>query len=119
MKTSLGKYETKFAVMIWDNEPLTSAEIAKRSEEMLGWKKTTSHTVLKRLCDKGLFKNEKGMVSSCVSKEEVLSLQSEEFVEDAFGGSLPDFVAAFITRKKPTKKETAELIKMLKSFKED
>ena len=119
MKTNVGKIEMKFAEIIWENEPISSAELAKRSFELLGWKKTTSHTVLKRLCDKGIFKNEKSIVTSCVSKEELLSLQSERFVEETFGGSLPAFVAAFTKNRKLTEEEARELLKMVDSFKEE
>ena len=98
----LGAVESKFADIIWENEPIASPELAKKSEAVLRWKKSTTYTVLKRLCDKGIFQNNKGVVTSLVSKEEFYSLQSEKFVEENFSGSLPAFLAAFTLRKKLT-----------------
>ncbi len=115
---NLGAVEAKFADIIWENEPILSGELAKKSEEIIGWKKTTSYTVLKRLCDKGLFKNEKGTVTSLMSREEFHSKQSEQFVENTFKGSLPAFIAAFTSRKKLTKAEIDELRKMVDEFEE-
>lgn len=91
----LGEVEMKFADIIWSNEPLSSGELAKRCEEELSWKKSTTYTILKRVCERGLFQNEGGVVTSVVSKQEFLSKQSMQFVEETFGGSLPSFVAAF------------------------
>lgn len=115
----MGAVESRFADIIWQNEPLSSAELAKMSEEELGWKKTTSYTVLKRLCNKGIFENSKGVVTSIISKEEFYSMQSEKFVEETFGGSLPAFLAAFTSRKGLTAKEVDELRKMVEEFKEE
>lgn len=88
---NLGAVESRFADIIWDNEPISSTELAKQSEALLQWKKSTSFTVLKRLCDKGIFQNQKGTVTSLISRDEFRSLQSEEFVEETFNGSLPAF----------------------------
>ena len=96
----MGVVESRFADIIWDNEPVSSPELAKRSEEVLSWKKSTTYTVLKRLCDKGIFQNNKGTVTSLVSKEDFYSAQSQRFVQDIFHGSLPAFLAAFTSRKK-------------------
>mgnify|MGYP003316868627 CR=1 FL=1 len=85
----MGVVESRFADIIWDNEPVSSPELAKRSEEVLNWKKSTTYTVLKRLCDKGIFQNNKGTVTSLVSKEDFYSAQSQRFVQDIFHGSLP------------------------------
>ncbi len=115
----LGIIEAQFAEIIWANEPISSAELAKKSEETIGWKKTTSYTVLKRLCDKGLFKNEKGVVTSIISKSDYFSRQSEKFVEDTFNGSLPAFIAAFTSRKKLSAKEIRELKELIDNFEED
>ena len=112
----LGAVESKFADIIWQNEPLTSSELAKKSEETLKWKKTTSFTVLKRLCDKGLFKNEKGTVTSLISHDEFYSMQSEKFVEDTFDGSLPAFLTAFTSRRNITKEELDEIRKMIDEY---
>lgn len=113
---TLGVVESKFADIIWNCEPLSSSELSKLAEKELGWKKTTSFTVLKRLCDKGLFKNEKGTVTSIVSKDDFYSIQSEKFVEETFNGSLPAFLAAFTGRKKLSKKEVEELKRFVKEY---
>ena len=115
---TLGAVESRFADIIWEREPLSSSELSALSEKELGWKKTTSYTVLKRLCDKGLFQNEKGTVTSLISKQDFYAMQSERFVEDTFAGSLPAFVAAFGSRKKLTAEEAAELRRMIDAFSE-
>ena len=109
----LGEIEMKFAELIWNNEPISSGELAAISFEKLKWKRTTTYTVLKRLCDKGIFKNEKGVVTSLVSKQLFQAKQSEEFVEGTFGGSLPNFVAAFVSQKKLSKDEIEELKRII------
>ncbi len=115
----MGAVESRFADIIWESEPITSAELVKKSEEALSWKKSTTYTVLKRLCEKGIFCNEKGTVSSLISREEFYSRQSEKFVEETFGGSLPAFLAAFTSRKKLTAKEIGELKRMVESYEEE
>ena len=115
----MGAVESRFAELIWQNEPLTSSELAKLSERELGWKKTTSYTVLKRLCDKGIFRNNKGTVTSVLSQEEFYSVQSERFVEEAFDGSLPAFLAAFTARKSLTPEEVAQLRRMVEAYEEE
>lgn len=115
----LGAVEARFADIIWENEPISSAELAKRSEALLGWKKSTTYTVLKRLCEKGLFQNEKGTVVSLVKRDEFYARQSEKFVDDAFGGSLPAFLAAFTARKTLTPKEVEELRRLVATYEED
>lgn len=109
----LGEIEMKFAEIIWGNEPIASGELAKLALENLSWKRTTTYTVLKRLCEKGIFQNEKGTVTSLVSKEMFQAKQSEEFVEDSFEGSLPKFVAAFMNSRKLSKQEVEELRRMI------
>lgn len=114
----LGVIESRFADIIWENEPIHSSTLAKKSEEELHWKKSTTYTVLKRLCEKGIFQNAKGTVTSLISRQEFYSLQSEKFVEETFDGSLPAFLAAFTSRKKLTPKEVAELRKMVEEYEE-
>ena len=114
----MGAVESKFADIIWENEPISSTELSKRSEEILKWKKSTTYTVLKRLCDKGIFQNIKGTVTSLISKQEFYSLQSEKFVEETFDGSLPAFLAAFSKRKKLSADEVAQLRKMIDEYEE-
>ena len=109
----IGEITAKFADIIWENEPISSAELAKRAEALLGWKKSTSFTVLKRLSDKGIFKNENGVVTSLVSREEYFAIQSEQFVEQAFSGSLPAFIAAFGSRRPLSAKEADALRRLI------
>lgn len=116
---TLGTVEARFADIIWQNEPITSSELIRRSEEALNWKKSTSFTVLRRLCNKGFFKTEKGRITSLVSKEEFYALQSERFVEETFDGSLPAFLAAFTARKKLSTEEVAQLRSMVDAFEEE
>ena len=94
----LGVVETRFAELIWQHEPLTSGELVKLCEQELQWKKSTTYTVLKKLCEHGIFQNENGTVTSLLSQEGYNAVQSEKFVEDTFDGSLPAFLAAFTTR---------------------
>ena len=96
---TLGVVETHFAELIWQHEPLTSGELVKLCEQELQWKKSTTYTVLKKLCEHGIFQNENGTVTSLLSQEGYNAVQSEKFVEDTFDGSLPAFLAAFTTRK--------------------
>lgn len=112
----MGAVESKFADIIWENEPVSSTELVKHSEEMLKWKKSTTYTVLKRLCEKGIFQNIKGTVTSLISKQEFYSVQSEKFVEETFNGSLPAFLAAFTARKNLTPDEVAQLRKMIDEY---
>ena len=112
----LAEAEAVFADIIWSNEPLSSRLLAELAQQRLNWKRTTAYTVLKRLCDRGLFQNEDGTVSSLVSREEFYSRQSEQFVEDAFQGSLPAFLAAFSRRKKLSDSEIRELQSIIDSM---
>jgi len=112
----LGVIESKFADIIWENEPITSSDLAKRSEALLSWKKTTSFTVLKRLCDKGLFRNVSGTVTSVISRSEYYSIQSKRFVAESFNGSLPAFLTAFAAAKPLKPEEIAELRRMIDEY---
>ena len=105
----MGAAEAKFADLIWENEPLTSGQLAKLGEGALSWKKTTCFTILKRLCDRGIFQNQGGTVTSLISRKEFYARSSEAYVEETFGGSLPAFLAAFGTRKKLSDREIDEL----------
>ena len=109
----LGAIEARFADMIWQNEPVTSSQLVKLAQNELTWKKSTTYTVLKRLCDRGIFQNQKGTVTSLISKEAFYAAQSEKFVDDTFGGSLPAFVAAFSSRKKLSEREIDELQQLI------
>ena len=114
----LGVVEAKFAEIIWQNEPIHSSQIVKMAEEKLSWKKSTTYTVLKRLCEKGIFINNAGTVTSLISKEKFYAIQSEKFVEETFEGSLPAFIAAFASRKKLSPKEVEELRKIVEEYEE-
>ena len=109
----MGTAEARFADIIWEREPITSGQLAKIGAENFAWKKSTSHTVLRRLCERGLFKNEGGTVTSLISREEYYAKHSEQYVDETFGGSLPAFLAAFGTRKKLSDKEVDELQKII------
>lgn len=109
----LGLMEMRFADLIWENEPLSSGELVKLSEGELGWKKSTTYTILRRLCERGIFKNQDSIVTSLLSKEEFNARQSEEFVEENFDGSLPQFLTAFTRRKKLSEEEIEELQRLI------
>lgn len=109
----LGVIEARFADIIWEREPVTSSELVKLAAEAFTWKRTTTHTVLKRLCDKGLFENNKGTVTSLISRPQFYSMQSRKFVENTFDGSLPAFIAAFTKNSTLTPEEAAEIRKMI------
>ena len=109
----MGAAEFRFAELIWANEPVTSGQMAKLAATEFGWKKTTSHTVLKRLCERGLFQNVNGTVTSLISRAEYFARHSEVYVEETFGGSLPAFLAAFGTRKQLSEAEVEELKKLI------
>ena len=115
----MGLAESRFADMIWEQEPTTAAELAKLGAEQLQWKKTTCYTVLKRLCDKGIFRNEGGAVSSVLSRAEFYGKKSEQFVEESFQGSLPSFLAAFSSQKRLSAEDVAQLRRMIEEFEED
>lgn len=115
----LGNIETKFADLIWDNEPIQSGELVKLCNEQLNWKKSTTYTVLKKLSEKGLFQNENGKITSLISKKEYFSMQSESFINDTFNGSLPAFIASFTSRKELSNEEIDEIQNMINSFRKE
>lgn len=113
---SLGVIEAKFADIIWENEPISSSELVKLCQKEFNWKKSTTYTVLKRLCEKGLFCNKNGTVSSVVSRQSYYSQQSEKFVDEVFNGSLPAFLAAFTSKKSFTPKEIADIRRIIDEY---
>ena len=113
----LGAVQERFADIVWANEPLGSGELVKLCEKELGWKKPTTYTVLRKLCEKGLLRNEDGVVTTLVSREDFYSAKSEQIIEDSYEGSLPAFIAAFTSRKKLSNAEVDEIQKMIDSFK--
>ena len=117
MKYELGDVQKQFAEIIWEKEPVGSGELVKICEKEFGWKKSTTYTVLKKLCEKGIFQNIGGTVSSLITKAEFYAVTSEHFVAETFGGSLPAFIAAFTSGRKLTEKEVDEIQKMIDEFK--
>lgn len=115
-ETKLGVVETRFAQIIWDHAPIASGELVKLAAEQLEWKKSTTYTVLKKLCERGLFENKGGTVTVLISKEEFDGMQSEQFVEETFDGSLPAFLAAFTKRKHLNAEEVAEIRRMIDAY---
>lgn len=109
----LGEVESAFAALIWDNEPLSSSRLVELCGEKLDWKKSTTYTVLRRLCDRGIFQNKNGTVTARISREEFAERQSREFVDESFGGSLPRFLAAFTSRKKLSAEEVEQLQRLI------
>lgn len=105
----LGEVEMRFANLIWEHEPIASGELAKLSEKELNWKKSTTYTILKRFCERELFQNENGIVTSLVSKQGFLAKQCEKFITENFDGSLPDFIIAFTYGRRLTRNEIVEL----------
>lgn len=109
----LGAIQAQFAEIVWENEPIGSGELVKICEEKFNWKKSTTYTVLRKLCEKGLFQNADGVVTSILSRQDFYSAKSEQFVENTFKGSLPAFMAAFTSRKKLSEKEVDEIQMMI------
>ena len=112
----LGAVQERFADIVWANEPIASGELVKLCEKELNWKKPTTYTVLRKLCEKGILQNVGGIVSSRISREDFYSAKSEQIIEDSYEGSLPAFIAAFTSRKKLTKGEVDEIQKMIDEF---
>ena len=106
---TMGALEARFADIIWVHEPLASRDLVRMAEQELGWKPTTCYTVLKRLCDRGIFRLQDRTVTSLMTREEFYGMRSEQFVQETFDGSLPAFIAAFGTRKKLSDEEIDEL----------
>ncbi len=105
----LAEAEEKFAEIIWENEPISSPELVKLCEKEMNWKKSTTYTVLKKLCQKGIFQNENAIVSAKLGREEFYGMQSRRYVEDVFAGSLPRFLTAFCGGRKLSGKEIEEM----------
>ena len=115
----IGEVQERFANLVWDHEPIPSGQLVKLCEQELNWKKPTTYTVLRKLCEKGLFKNEDGLVSVVMSQEEFYAARSEQFVEESFDGSLPAFITAFTSRKKLSAAEVEEIQQMIDTFRKE
>ena len=105
--------EYRFCLIMWEHEPVSSVDLVKLCQEKLGWKRTTTYTVIKRLGDRGVLKLENGVVTALISKEEAEAAEIETFVESKFGGSLPAFVAAFTKRQDLSECDLDEVQKMI------
>lgn len=115
----IGEVQERFANLVWDHEPIPSGQLVKLCEQELNWKKPTTYTVLRKLCEKGLFRNEDGLVSAVLTREQFASRRSEQFVDNAFHGSLPAFVAAFTAQKGLSAQEAEEIQKMIDKFRKE
>jgi len=116
MDVELGEVQARFAELVWENEPVASGELVKLCEKAFSWKKPTTYTVLRKLCEKGLFQNENGVVTSRVSREKFYAAKSEKFVEESFSGSLPAFIAAFVSRKSLSDEDAREIAEMIEAY---
>ncbi len=109
----LGAVESRFADIVWGSAPMTTAELVKRCAESLSWKRTTTYTVLKKLCEHGFFRLEDGVVTVVTTKEDYDADRSEKYIEESFSGSLPAFIAAFTKKKTLTEEEITEIRTMI------
>ena len=116
MNKSLTVAEEKLAELIWREAPLISPELVTLAHEELGWKKSTTYTVLKKLCEKGVFQNENALVSVLLTRAQLIANQSRYYIEDTFGGSLPKFIASFIGGGKLTPEQAAELKRLIEEY---
>lgn len=112
----LGEVESRFAKIIWRNEPLTSSELVNICQKELNWHKSTTYTVLRKLCQRGIFQNVNSVVTSCISEKDFDRKAGEKLVDERFGGSLPAFIAAFTSGKKLKKSEIAEIKKIISDY---
>lgn len=118
-KFNLCESEYRFASIVWENEPVGSGELVKLCNEKLGWKKSTTYTVLKKLCDREILKNENAIVSAIVKQEQVQKFESQKFLDKTFNGSLPGFIASFMSDKKLSKAEADVLKNLIDTYKEE
>ena len=114
----LGAVESRFADLIWQGEPMTSTQLVRQAEEALGWKKSTTYTVLKKLVDRGVVKNENATVTARVPRADILRGESRDVVERTFGGSLPTFLTSFMSGRTLSDAEAEELKALIDQFRE-
>ena len=112
-RIALGVVEAHFADIVWQNAPMTTRQLVDICAEELNWKRTTTYTVLKKLCERGVFKTESSKVTVLITRDEFYAMRSDQFVENEFDGSLPAFIAAFTTRKQLTAAEVDEIKKLV------
>ena len=115
----LGEVQARFADLVWAHEPISSGELVKLCEKELNWKKPTTYTVLRKLCEKGIFQNENGTVRSRISRREFYSAKSQQFVEETFEGSLPAFIAAFTAQKSLSQQDVDEIQRMIDDYRKE
>lgn len=111
--------ELKLAELLWREEPIGSGQLVKRCQQEFQWKKSTTYTFLKKLCEQGLFQNQDAIVRAAVSREEYLQRQGEEFVEKAYNGSLPKMIAAFMKSRRLSTEQIEEIEKMIETYREE
>lgn len=111
--------EYRFACIVWENEPIQSRKLAELCEQQFGWKRPTTYTVLRKLCERGIMKNENAIVSTLVKKEEIHQYESNAIVERTFSGSLPSFITAFLKDKKLSNEEAEKIKNLIDEYKED
>ena len=114
---TLGEQETRFANIIWDNAPINSTELVKLAAEVMKWKKSTTYTMLRRLCERGIFKNENATVSVVLTRDAFYGGQSRKYVKDTFGGSLPKFITSFVGGNGLSDKQADELVRLINEHK--
>ena len=114
---TLGEQETRFANLIWDNAPINSTELVKLAAEVMNWKKSTTYTMLRRLCARRIFRNKDAMVYVLLTRDAFYSGQSRKYVEDTFGGSLPKFIASFVGGNGLSDKQADELVRLISEHK--
>lgn len=114
----LGLVEGRFADIVWEHAPMTTKELIKICEKELNWKRTTTYTVLKKLCERGILHMEDSQVTVLIPRNEFYAIQSERFVQRNYQGSLPAFIAAFTSRQKPTQEELDQIKKMIQDYEE-
>lgn len=111
--------EYRFAAIVWGNEPIGSGELVTLCKQKLGWKKSTTYTVLKKLCERGILKNDNAIVTAPIKQEQIQRYESQEFINRTFDGSLPKFITAFMNDKKLSRQEAENLKKLIDNYKEE
>lgn len=113
------EFENKLAELIWEHEPVASGELVNLCRERFQWKKSTTYTMLRRVCSQGIFQNVDACVTSLVSREEYRQKQGEAFLQENYGGSLPSFVAAFMDRRGLSRRQVEEIREMIANYEEE
>lgn len=115
----LGELQERFADIVWEHEPIASGELAKICERELNWKRPTTYTVLRKLCEKGVFANRDGIVVSLVSRGEFYSAKSKRIIEESYRGSLPEFIVAFTDQNSLSAQDIDEIQELINKYKKD